>query len=196
MRLQHHSGGVVDVHFSGVAIGDPYVGTTARGSLDLCRTEWSTFVQVPLSSVEPFKLFVRGDVRPYGSAPYAPAFLLQVWINGIWLGIHGISVHSGSLESSDPFCVVRRRWRTHVLQRGGVTEFVSENGVSVSGRIAIDEGWGPDAKVELTVGGVVVSIAKHTEVCGKFGTPCSFSLFLAWQVVVRLVGVAGSEGAG
>ena len=33
------------------------------------------------------------------------------------------------------------------LQRDRVTEFVSENGVSVSGWIATDEGWWPDAKL-------------------------------------------------
>ena len=39
--------------------------------------------------------------------------------------------------------------------------------------MAVDEGWGPDAKVELTVGGVIVSIAQHTEGRGE----CSNAMF-------------------
>ena len=86
------------------------------------------------------------------------------------------------------------------LQRDRVTEFVSENGVSVSGWIATDEGWGPDAKVELTVGGVIVSIAMHTEGRGKSGNAMlDLAVSGLASVVVPVcgwLGVAGSEGAG
>jgi len=182
------------------AIGDPHVSTITGDSFDLWRTGWSTFVQVPLASVGPSKLLVRGDVRPYGGAPCAPAFLQQIRINGSWLGNHGISVHSGSLESSNPFCVVRDGGEPMFLQRDRVTEFVSENGVSVSGWIATDEGWGPDAKVELTVGGVIVSIAQHTEGRGESGNAMLDLSVSGLASVVDPVGgwlgVAGSEDAG
>ena len=43
-------------------VGDPHVGT-----VDVWRIGWSTFVLVPLASVELSKFLVRGDVRPYAS---------------------------------------------------------------------------------------------------------------------------------
>ena len=118
---------------------------------------------------------------------------------------------SGWEPTASPFTVVR--WRVRILsvsyadggepmflQRDRVTEFVSENGVSVSGWIATDEGWGPDAKVELTVGGVIVSIAKHTEGRGESGNAMlDLAVSGLASVVVPVcgwLGVAGSEGAG
>ena len=56
------------------AVGVLHVSTVTRESFDLWRTGWSTFVQVPLASVEPSKFLVRGDVRPYGGAPCARFF--------------------------------------------------------------------------------------------------------------------------
>ena len=76
---------------------------------------------------------------------------------------------TGSLESSNPLCVVRNGGEPMFLQCDRVTEFVSENGVPVNGWIATDTGWEPDAKVEVTVGGVLVSFAQHTEGRGKSG---------------------------
>ena len=86
------------------------------------------------------------------------------------------------------------------LQRDRATEFVSKNGVSVSGWIATDEGWGPDAKVELTVGGLIVSIGKHTEGRGESGNAMlDLAVSGLASVVVTVcgwLGVTGSEGAG
>ena len=44
------------------AVGDSHVSTVTRESFDLWRTEWLTFVQVLLASVELSKVLVRGDV--------------------------------------------------------------------------------------------------------------------------------------
>ena len=48
------------------AVGDPHVSTVTKESFDLWRTGWSTFVQVPLASVEPSQFLVRGNVRLNG----------------------------------------------------------------------------------------------------------------------------------
>jgi len=182
------------------AVGDPHVSTITGDSFDLWRTGWSTFVQIPLASIEPSQLLVRGDVRPYGGAPCAPAFLQQVRINGSWLGNHDISVHGGSLESSNPFCVVREGGEPMFLQRNGVTEFVKENGVALRGWISSEEGWGLDARVELTVGGVALSIVQHTEGRGESGNAMLDLSVSGLASVVDPVGgwlgVAGSERAG
>ena len=182
------------------AVGDPHVKTITGDSFDLWRTGWSTFVQIPLALVNPTKLLVRGDVRPYEKAPCAPAFLQQVRINGSWLGTLDISVHSGSLESSNPFSVVQDGGEPMFLQRDGVTEFVNENGVSLRGWISTDEGWGPDAKVELTVGGVAVIVAQHTEGRGESSNSMLDLSVSGLSSVVDPVGgwlgVAGAEDAG
>jgi len=151
------------------AVGDPHVKSITGDPFDLWRTGWSTFVQVPLASDDSPKLLVRGDVRPYGGAPCVPAFLQQVRINGSWLGTHDITVHGGSLESSNPFNIVREGGRPMFLKGEGVTEFLNETGVSLRGWIATDEGWGPDARVELVVEGASVTVAQHTEGRGESG---------------------------
>ena len=48
------------------AVCDSHVSTVTSASFHLWRTRWSTFVQVPLASVEPSKFLVRGFVQLYG----------------------------------------------------------------------------------------------------------------------------------
>ena len=122
------------------ATGDPHVSTIIGDSFNLWRIGWSTFVQIPLASVKPSWWLVRGDIQPYGSAPCVPAFSQQVRINENWLGINGFSVYCGSLESHS---VLYATVANMFLQRDSVTEFVSEIGVPVNGRIATDNGWDP-----------------------------------------------------
>lgn len=146
------------------AIGDPHVRSITGDSFDLWRTGWSTFVKIPRGVGTTDKLLIRGDVRRYGGSPCAPSYLQQVRITGSWLGGHDLSVHGGSLESSSPFCVVCEGSSPMFLQTHGVTEFINEKGVSLRGWIAKDgEVWGPDARVELTVGDANVTIVQHTE---------------------------------
>ena len=82
------------------ASDDPHVSTINSDSFDLWRTRWSTFVQVHLASVGAGcwceVMFVCTEVQHV-----LLHFLHQVRINGSWLGTHSISVHSGSLESSN-----------------------------------------------------------------------------------------------
>lgn len=178
------------------AVGDPHVSSIAGDSFDLWRTGWSTFVQVPLASEGSPKLLIRGDVRPYGGAQCAPAFLQQVRINGSWLGTHDITVRGGSLESSNPLCIVREGGNPMFLKGEGMTEFVNESGVSLRGWIATDRGWGPDARVELVVPGASVTIAQHTEGRGESGNAMlDLSVSGLANLVDSIGGWLGLDGA-
>ena len=64
----------------------------------------------------------------------------EVRINGIWLGSHDVVVHSGSLESPNPFYVTLGGGEPMYLQHNGAPAFVKENGGSLRG---------VDARVEL-----------------------------------------------
>jgi hypothetical protein len=180
------------------AIGDPHVSTITGDSFDLWRTGWSTFVKIPLEvSEQPDKLLVRGEVRPYGGSPCAPSFLQQVRINGSWLGGHEVSVQGGSLESSSPFNVVREGSGPMFLRQEGVTEFINEKGVSLRGWIAEDLGvWGPDARVELTVGDANVTIVQHTEGRGESSNAMlDLSVSGLESIVDTIGGWLGVDGA-
>jgi len=180
------------------AVGDPHVSTITGDSFDLWRTGWSTFVKIPLEvSEEPDKLLVRGEVRPYGGSPCAPSYLQQVRINGTWLGGHEVSVHGGSLESSSPFSVVREKSSPVYLKREGVTEFINEKGVSLRGWIGKDlKDWGPDARVELTVGDANVTIVQHTEGRGESSNAMlDLSVSGLESVVDTIGGWLGVDGA-
>ena len=104
---------------------DPHMSTVTSTSVDLWRTGLSTFVHVPLASVEPSKFSVRGNVRLYGG------------------------VHSGSLKSPNPFYVILGDGEPVYLQHNGATAFVKEKGSSLRGWIPTDKGWGPAAGIEL-----------------------------------------------
>ena len=106
------------------AVGDLHVSTIIGDSFNLWRIGWSTFAQIPLASVKPSKSFVRGDVQPYGGALCPPALSQQVRVCESWLGIHDFPLHSGSLDSSNPLCVVRDGGEPMFLQRDRVAEFV------------------------------------------------------------------------
>jgi len=54
------------------------------------------------------------------------------------------------------------------LKSDGVTKFINEDGLSLRGWIGEDlDVWGPDARVELTVGVANVTIVQHTEGRGE-----------------------------
>jgi len=180
------------------AIGDPHVSTITGDSFDLWRTGWSTFVKIPLEvSEKPDKLLVRGEVRPYGGSPCAPSYLQQVRINGSWLGGHDVSVHGGSLESSSPFSVVREGSSPMFLKQDGVTDFINEKDVSLRGWIAEDhEVWGPDARVELSVGNANVTIVQHTEGRGESSSAMlDLSVSGLESIVDTIGGWLGVDGA-
>lgn len=184
------------------AIGDPHVSTLTGDSFDLWRTGWSTFVKIPLKvSGEPDKLLVRGEVRPYGGSPCAPSYLQQVRITGSWLGGHNVSVYAGSLESSSPLSVVRDGSSPMSLKSDGVTKFINEDGLSLRGWIGEDlDVWGPDARVELTVGVANVTIVQHTEGRGESSNAMLDLSVSGLDGIVESVGgwlgVHGSSDAG
>ena len=69
-----------------------------------------------------------------------------------------VSVYAGSLKSSSPLSVVRDGSSPMSLKSDGVTKFINEDGPFLRGWIGEDLGvWGPDARVELTVGVTRVS---------------------------------------
>ena len=136
------------------AVGDPHVSTVTSASFDLWRTGWSTFVQVPLASVDQSKFFwsvVASDCT-------------EVRINGLWLRSHDAVVHSGSLKSPNPFYVILGGGEPLYLQHNGAIAFVKENAGSLRRWISTDNGWGRDAGVELltdfSISGHLLSILR------------------------------------
>jgi len=120
----------------------------------------------------------------------------QVRINGSWLGTHDITVRGGSLESSNPFSIVREGGNPMFLKGKGMTEFLNEPGVSLRGWIATDRGWGPDARVELVVPGASVTIAQHTEGRGESGNAMlDLSVSGLANLVDSIGGWLGLDGA-
>mmetsp|Transcript_19269 Transcript_19269/g.51468 ORF Transcript_19269/g.51468 Transcript_19269/m.51468 type:complete len:803 (-) Transcript_19269:275-2683(-) len=187
---------------SASAVGDPHVSSVTGETFDLWRTGWSTFVQIPRHpGQEMSRLWVRGEVRPYTAAPCAPAFLQQVRVNGSWLGTHEVSVHAGSLESSNPFYVTLDGGEPMHLSAEGDTTFNLGKG-DLLGRIAIDDPalWGPDARVALSLGDATVNIVQHTEGRGESSNSMldlSVSgLGNVIDVIGGWLGVDGSQHAG
>jgi hypothetical protein len=185
---------VIDVF----AVGDPHVSSITGESFDLWRTGWSTFVQIPqLVMEDSAKFLVRGEVRPYSGARCAPAFLQQVHVNGSWLGHQEVSIHAGSLESSDPFHVTVNGGEPVYLNVDGETVF-NLTGASLTGRVATDDPsvWGPDARVRLSVGDAEVNIVQHTEGRGESSSAMlDLSVSGLANIVDTIGGWLGVDGA-
>ena len=184
------------------ALGDPHVSSVTGETFDLWKTGWSTFVQIPqVTSQDPAKFLVRGEVRPYSADRCAPAYLQQVHVNGSWLGNQEIEIHAGSLESEEPFHVVISGGEPMYLSRTGETLFDLDGG-SLRGQITTDDPqlWGPDARVTLFLGDAQVDVVQHTE--GR-GTSSSSMLDLSVSGLANVVdtiggwlGTDGSQHAG
>ena len=70
------------------------------------------------------------------------------------------------------------------LRSGTVAEFLDETGVSLRGRITTNDSRGPDAKVELAVEGVSVTVAQNIQCSGESGNAL---LDLSVSVMARLL---------
>ena len=167
------------------AIGDLGVSTNIGDSFNLWRTGWSTFVQISLASVKPSQLSVRCEVQPNGSAPNSRASLHQVRICESWLGSHGFPVQSGSLESSNPLCVVCDGGEPMFLQRDRVLEFVSETVLSIACS-------GPNRKVcvAIRVRGLMNELdamvaSSSRDLCHWFKRQRRRTFFRLWMVAWR-----------
>ena len=92
IKLQHKPQGVAVVYRIMSAVDDSHMSTVTSASFHLWRTRWSTFVQVPLASVEPSTTCTPKTSLLIGELNYRPgtphldvhgcSFLEACWMNG------------------------------------------------------------------------------------------------------------------
>jgi len=185
------------------AVGDPHVTSITGEKFDLWVTGWSTFVQIP-KDVEPNsvpKLLVTGNVQPHGAEKCAPAYLHDVMMMGSLLRYNQILVRSGSLEGPAPFGVSVNGSSFEQIWNANGTDFVSNPHLMLRGKITEDEPgvWGPDAKLMMKVGDIMLRVQQHTE--GRFSESrsmldLSVSGLDKMESVGGWLGVDGSFSAG
>jgi len=172
------------------AVGDPHVTSITGEKFDLWVTGWSTFLQVP-KNVEPNsvpKLLVTGNVQPYHAEKCAPAYLQTVKVTGSLIDHHEVMVRAGSLETSVPFGISLNGSAFIPIGSSGSSSFSSQS-FSLHGKISEDEPgvWGPDAKLVIEVGAIMLTVTQHTE--GRFDDSRS-------MLDVSVTGLDGVENVG
>jgi len=149
------------------AIGDPHVTSVTGEKFDLWKTGWSTFVQIP-KDVQPnsvSKLVVTGNVLPYGGDKCAPAFLQNVKVTGSMIDNHEVLVRAGPLDGATPFGVSLNGSDFKPVDTSSGSEVFVGRSFSLTGMISDDEPgvWAPDAKLQMKVGSLSVTVKQHTE---------------------------------
>merc|ERR1719374_443716 len=149
------------------ATGDPHVTSVTGEKFDLWKTGWSTFVQVP-KDVQPnsvSKLVVTGNVLPCGGDKCAPAFLQNVKVTGSMIDNHEVLVRAGPLDGATPFGVSLNGSDFKPVHTSSGSEVFVGRSFSLTGMISDDEPgvWGPDAKLQMKVGSLSVTVKQHTE---------------------------------
>jgi len=149
------------------AIGDPHVTSVTGEKFDLWKTGWSTFVQIP-KDVQPnsvSKLVVTGNVLPYGGDKCAPAFLQNVKVTGSMIDNYEVLVRAGPLDGATPFGVSLNGSDFKPVDTSSGSEVFVGRSFSLTGMISDDEPgvWAPDAKLQMKVGSLSVTVKQHTE---------------------------------
>jgi len=149
------------------AIGDPHVTSVTGVKFDLWKTGWSTFVQIPKDVQPNFvpKIVITGNVLPYGVDVCAPAFLQDVKLTGSMMDGHEVLVRAGPLDGAAPFAVSFDGGDFQPINAARDFESFSAPAFSLNGMISDDEPgvWGPDAKLYMKIGALVVTVKQHTE---------------------------------
>jgi len=149
------------------AIGDPHVTSVTGEKFDLWKTGWSTFVQIP-KDVQPNsvpKLVVTGNVVPYGGDKCAPAFLQNVKMTGSMIEGHEVLVRAGPLDGAAPFGISFDGSDFKPINTSSSSDIFGGPSFSLTGVISDDEPgvWGPDAKLNMKLGALEVTVKQHTE---------------------------------
>merc|ERR1719374_511169 len=149
------------------ATGDPHVTSVTGESFDLWKTGWSTFVQIP-KDVQPNsvpKFVVTGNVVPYGGEKCAPAFLQNVKMKGSMMDGHEVLVRAGPLDGAAPFGISFDGSDFKPINTSSSSDISGGPSFSLTGVISDDEPgvWGPDAKLNMKLGALVVTVKQHTE---------------------------------
>jgi len=150
-----------------VAHGDSHVISVTGEKFAFWSTGWSTFVQIP-KDVEPDsepQLVVTGNVLPYDDNKCAPTFLQHVKMSGSILEYHEILVRAGPLDGAVPFGVSLDGSGFKPIDASSSSKIYVGPFFSMYGMISDDESdvWGPDARLQINVGALLVTVKQHTE---------------------------------